>query len=133
MNSHFRLCYRALYPSNKPQSPQLRRTQELVSCNFPLSPPYRSWQTLDLTTPLRSFPSPATHSRAFPHANFSAATLKQDLVHRRPHQADAPSMFGFKPVRRESVRNRVRIKPVSLILDDQPDSFTPFAVTTDFN
>src|SRR5208282_71334 len=72
--------------------------------------PCRSWQTLDLSSPLRSFPSPATYSWTFPHANFSAATLKQDLVHRRPHQADAmrvPKLRPHKLLRAVGKRSRV--------------------------
>jgi hypothetical protein len=59
--------------------------------------------------------------------DFRPTVLKKDLVHRRSHQPDATPVVGAEIFGTQGIRNRIRVKSLSLVLDHE--GYSPFGVT----
>jgi hypothetical protein len=65
--------------------------------------------------------------------NLGASLSKRDLVHRQLHDVDATSVIRLKIFDSEGIGNTARIKPLTLIRDNQRDSPLDFAAAADVN
>jgi hypothetical protein len=69
----------------------------------------------------------------FMHVNLGASAFKGDFIHRELHELDAPAVFRLQPLARQRIRNRSKVKSVSLVLNGQPDSLSSFAPAANLN
>jgi hypothetical protein len=65
--------------------------------------------------------------------NLSASTLKRDLVHRQFHQVDTATVIGFQSLDRQRVGNRIVIKPLPSVCDDNGHSLSQLTSTANPN
>src|SRR5260370_997605 len=68
-----------------------------------------------------------------PHVDLGTTALKRNLVHYGLHQPDATPVIGPDVFGSRGIGYRIRVKSLSLVLDDDGNSLSQFTAATNLN